>query len=45
MDLEIKQIMEVAALKCGDRYTYNGKNDPRVTEITSKMIHADAITQ
>ena len=45
MDLEIKQIMEVAALKCGDRYTYNGKNVPRVTEIISKMIHEDAITQ
>jgi len=45
MSLELEDIKEIAEINCGDRYTYNGKSVPRVTEIISKMIHEDAITQ
>jgi len=40
----LDEIQDIS-LKCGDRYTYNGKSVPRVTEILSKMIHEESIVQ
>lgn len=41
MDLE--EIKQFTIQDLTDRYTYDGKNVPRVTEIISKMIHEDSI--
>ena len=33
------------AIECSNRYTYDGKNVPRVTEIIQKMIHEEHLVQ
>lgn len=39
--VDLTEVKDIAIADCSDRYTYNGKNVPRVTEILSKMIHED----
>lgn len=41
--MELEEIKSFSLPDLTDRYTYNGKNVPRVTEIISKMIHEDSI--
>lgn len=43
--LELDNLLDIAIPDESGRYTYNGKNVPRVTEIIQKMIHEDAIVQ
>ena len=43
--MDLSEIKDIAILNCGDRYTYDGTNVPRATEIISKMIHEDSIVQ
>lgn len=43
--MDLSDIKSISTPVKGDRYTYNGENVPRVTEIISKMIHEDAIVQ
>ena len=39
--VDLTEVKDITIADCSDRYTYNGKNVPRVTEILSKMIHED----
>ena len=41
--MELDEIKQFTIQDLSDRYTYDGKNVPRVTEIISKMIHEDSI--
>lgn len=44
--MQLEDIVELGIeLNSDGRYTYNGKQVPRATEVISKMIHEDAIVQ
>ena len=40
--VDLEDIKDIS-IACSNRYTYDGKNVPRVTEIIQKMIHEDYI--